>query len=255
MLNLKAVLIDINGTVLIGSKLIPHALSAIAKLRESSIPFRFISNTTKESKNVLLNHLRSLGFHIEDSEVFTSLLAAKQYILNQSLRPYLVLDDEAIEDFDGVPTDHPNCVLLALAPKKFNFENMNYAFQLLQSGAQLIAVHKGRYYKTEEGLALGPGPFVTALEYACNIQAHVIGKPNETFFELVKNDISSNKRIEYFMIGDDIYDDIDGSQKAGCKGILVKTGKYRCDDEKKIQQPPYAIVDSIHQAIDLIINS
>jgi len=31
MLNLKAVLIDINGTVLIGSKLIPHSLSAIAK--------------------------------------------------------------------------------------------------------------------------------------------------------------------------------------------------------------------------------
>jgi len=31
MSNLKAVLIDINGTVLTGSKLIPHALSAIAK--------------------------------------------------------------------------------------------------------------------------------------------------------------------------------------------------------------------------------
>lgn len=33
-------------------------------------------------------------------------------------------------------------------------------------GAELVAVHKGRYYKRDDGLALGPGPFVAAIEYA-----------------------------------------------------------------------------------------
>ena len=33
-------------------------------------------------------------------------------------------------------------------------------------GADLVAVHKGRYYRRGDGLALGPGPFVAAIEYA-----------------------------------------------------------------------------------------
>ena len=30
------------------------------------------------------------------------------------------------------------------------------------------------------------------------------------------------------MIGDDIDSDVGGAMNAGCQGILVKTGKYRC---------------------------
>ena len=32
-----------------------------------------------------------------------------------------------------------------------------YCCRLLHNGGQLIAVHKGRYYRTEDGLSLGPG--------------------------------------------------------------------------------------------------
>lgn len=54
--------------------------------------------------------------------------------------------------------------------------------RLLLDGAPLIAIHKARYYKRKDGLALGPGPFVTALEYATDIKATVVGKPEKTFF-------------------------------------------------------------------------
>jgi len=30
-------------------------------------------------------------------------------------------------------------------------------FRLLMQGAQLIAIHKGRYYRQQDGLSLGPG--------------------------------------------------------------------------------------------------
>lgn len=57
-----------------------------------------------------------------------------------------------------------------------------YLFRLLLDGAPLIAIHKARYYKRKDGLALGPGPFVTALEYATDTKATVVGKPEKTFF-------------------------------------------------------------------------
>ena len=46
---------------------------------------------------------------------------------------------------------------------------MNEAFNLLKSGASLIAINKSRYFKREDGLALGTGAFVSALgkKYYC----------------------------------------------------------------------------------------
>jgi len=56
------------------------------------------------------------------------------------------------------------------------------------------------------------------------------------------------------MIGDDVRDDIDGSQKAGLKGILVKTGKYRPGDESKINPRPWMVADNLAHAVQIIEN-
>ena len=47
--------------------------------------------------------------------------------------------------------------MIGLAPSKFNYEHLNEAFRLLLNGAQLIGIHKARYYKRKDGMALGPG--------------------------------------------------------------------------------------------------
>jgi len=49
------------------------------------------------------------------------------------------------------------------------------------------------------------------------------------------------------MIGDDINSDIGGAQKAGLKGILVKTGKYREELVGKSDIRPDLVLDSIGQ--------
>ena len=36
--------------------------------------------------------------------------------------------------------------------------------RLISNGAKLIAIHKARYYKRKEGLALGPGSFKINLQ-------------------------------------------------------------------------------------------
>lgn len=76
-------------------------------------------------------------------------------------------------------------VVVGLAPSHFNYESMNVAFHKLLSGARLIAIHQGRYFRTQNGLALGPGPFVKALAYAADIKPEdvtVVGKPSADFF-------------------------------------------------------------------------
>ena len=81
-------------------------------------------------------------------------------------------------------------VVVGLCPKMFDYAHMNLAFRALkQPNVPLIAIHKGKYFETGNGHSLGPGPFVSALEYASGKEAIVIGKPTRSFFQLVLDDL------------------------------------------------------------------
>ncbi|KAJ8408639.1 hypothetical protein AAFF_G00252740 [Aldrovandia affinis] len=249
---LKAVLIDLSGTLHIEDTVVPGAKEALDRLRKAPVAVKFVTNTTKECKRALLERLERLGFSIQEREIFTSLTAARGLVEQRGLRPLLLLDDSALDDFTGIVTSDPNAVVVGLAPDHFNYQMLNKAFQLILDGAPLIAVHKARYYKRKDGLALGPGPFVTGLEYATDTKATVVGKPEKTFFLEALRDLDC-KPGEAIMIGDDARDDVGGAQNSGLLGILVKTGKYRAGDEDKISPLPHVTCDSFPQAVDYIL--
>uniref|UniRef100_A0AAV2J045 Haloacid dehalogenase-like hydrolase domain-containing protein 2 n=1 Tax=Knipowitschia caucasica TaxID=637954 RepID=A0AAV2J045_KNICA len=232
---------------------VPGAQDALRKLRQASVAIKFVTNTTKESKRNLLERLQRLHFELQEKEVFTSLTAARSVLEQRQLRPLLLLEESALEDFTGIDTSEPNAVVIGLAPDCFNYETMNKAFRMILDGAPLIAVHKARYYKRKDGLALGPGPFVTGLEYATDCKATVVGKPEETFFNQALSDLGCSAS-EAVMIGDDARDDVGGAQNAGMLGILVKTGKYRDGDELKISPPPHLTCGSFPDAVEHILN-
>ena len=72
---------------------------------------------------------------------------------------------------------------------------------MLLDGSSLIAIHKARYYKRSDGVALGPGPFIEGLEYAADVKATVVGKPEKAFFLEALKTINC-KAEEAVMIGD-----------------------------------------------------
>ncbi|PKU27240.1 haloacid dehalogenase-like hydrolase domain-containing protein 2 [Limosa lapponica baueri] len=96
--------------------------------------------------------------------------------------------------------------------------------KLILDGAPLIAIHKARYLKKKDGLALGPGPFVVGLEYVTNAKATVVGKPEKSFF--IEALQGTECAPEAIMIGDDCRNDVGDAQNVGMHGILVRTGKY-----------------------------
>jgi HAD superfamily hydrolase (TIGR01458 family) len=148
----------------------------------------------------------------------------------------LLLEEDAMAEFESIDTSNPNSVLIGLSPTNFHYEKLTEAMRiLLETKGPLIAIHKGRYFARKDGLALGPGPFVAALEYCTDCEAVVVGKPSQRFFDKVVKSMEL-KPEDCVMIGDDVRDDCGGAIAAGLKGYLVRTGKYRAGDETRYSE-------------------
>lgn len=95
---------------------------------------RFVTNTTKESKQTLLQRLHKIGFSsITKDDMFTSLSAAVHYVKTNELRPFYLLTEDAKTEFAEICSsdsmEDKNCVVVGLAPDKFVYDTINIAFR------------------------------------------------------------------------------------------------------------------------------
>lgn len=71
------------------------------RLRRAPVTVKFVTNTTKECKRILYERLRQLNFDLQQQEIFTSLTAARNLLEQRAVRPLLLVEDGALEDFTG----------------------------------------------------------------------------------------------------------------------------------------------------------
>lgn len=250
---LAGLFIDLSGVIYEGSRVIPGAIDAIARARQSGLTLRFLTNTSRRSRQQLLDDLHRLGFDINDTELFTAPDAAKAWIKQHRRRPFCLIHQDLQCDFAELEQFDANLVLIGDAAEDFNYANLNRAFQLCQAGAPLLAMGYNRYFKLHNQLHLDAGPFIKAIEFAASVDAVIVGKPASAFFQhaLLDAGLSADQVL---MIGDDVYGDVQGAIKAGLHACLVRTGKYQPDDENLVADA-FSTVDSIVEAVELVINT
>jgi HAD superfamily hydrolase (TIGR01458 family) len=249
-MSVRGVLLDLDGTLYVGNSSLPGAGDAIAELRARNIPFLFATNTTRLSRARLCERLSRFGIEATSDQIHTGLIAAGAWLRSQGTRrvfPLLVAS--AMEDLGDLEiirpsgTDRVDAVLVGDLGDEWSYELLNRAFRHLMEGAALVAVNRNRYWRTETGLSLDAGPFVTALEYAAGVSATIVGKPSRSFFEAAASSLGLPPS-EIAMVGDDIGGDVEGAQEAGLIGVLVRTGKFREQDLAGEIQPD-CVLDSI----------
>jgi len=240
-------LIDLDGVLYIGDEPIDGAIETIDFLKSHNIPCRFVTNTTTKSLDTLHGKIRDMGLPIDKGEIVSAPRAAVLHLRKIGCPVcYLSMNDDVRRDFAEFETSDttPEVVVIGDIDDGWNYEIMSRLFHMIINGAEIVALHKGRYWHEPDGLRLDIGPFVAGLEYATGKKAAVIGKPNRAFFDMAVGDMGL-KPSEVAMIGDDINSDIGGAQKAGLRGILVKTGKYREELAGESHVIPYVILESI----------
>lgn len=249
-------LLDLDGTLYEGDRLIPGVIAMLGRVRNAGIPVRFVTNTTRKPRQDVYHKLRGLGIESTLDELYTAPVAAATFLKAEGVQRIALLMTEAThQDFEGfeITDKNPEALVVGDLGAAWDFTVLNRGFRALMSGAALVAVQKNRYWKDHDGLSLDAGPFVAALEYASGKTANVVGKPSAAFFQGAVR--SAGIRVgRATMVGDDIYGDVAGAQSAGAKGILVRTGKFR---QKELEQSgviPDCVIDSVADlSVEMIV--
>jgi HAD superfamily hydrolase (TIGR01458 family) len=237
--SVAAYLLDLDGTLYTGDAAIPGAAAALARLRTGGTPFRLVTNTTSRSRRMLVERLAGYGLDARPEEIVTATLAgaelsrAQGYSRIAPFIPIAALEDlRGLELRGGTSDQAPgavDAVVVGDLGERWTFALLQEAFEQLMAGAALVALSRDRYFRQRERLTLDAGPFVAALEYAAGTAAVVAGKPSTAFFHGAVRTLGVSPDRSVAMVGDDLWSDVEGGQRAGLQGWLVRTGKFRED--------------------------
>jgi HAD superfamily hydrolase (TIGR01458 family) len=232
MRRIGAVLIDIDGVLTVSWKPIEGAVAALERLRGAALPLALVTNTTSRTRESIAAVLAAEGFPVTAGDILTAPVIAAAYLNDRypGARCLLLNSGDIGEDLTGVTLAGDgdpavDVVLVGGAGDEFSYQALNRAFHHLQRGARLVAMHRGLYWRTDQGLQLDSGAFVAGLEQAAGTEAEVVGKPAPAFFAAALAHLGAGA-AGTLMVGDDIESDVLAAQRQGLTGVLVKTGKY-----------------------------
>lgn len=249
-------MIDLDGTIYKGGKLIPGAKEFISELQRREIPFVFLTNNSASSRSYYLNKLTGMGLDVSMDNVMTSTLATIMYMLRSypgaKVLPLGTPDliDEIRASGMNISEDDADVVLLAF-DKTITYDKINLAYHRLMDGAILVATHPDDLCPTEDGYDVDIGPFIRMFESLTGKQATVIGKPNPLMIEMASASMGVD-RNELIMVGDRMYTDIRMAVDSGIGSILVLSGETSRDDLSASPITPTYVVDSVADIPDML---
>ncbi|MFX1567827.1 MAG: HAD-IIA family hydrolase [Promethearchaeota archaeon] len=254
--NVKGILTDIDGTLYFKDAPILGAIDTISKLRKIGLKFLFFTNTDSKSPKTILKILQHYGFSINREEIFTPIIALKEFLSQYpEKKTYFLTTKEVEKEFEETPKvvgdEIPDFVILGDFRDNWDVNRLNTAFKYVLKGAKLLGTQGNRYFLDLNGEpVIDTGSFIQMIAYAVNTIPKIFGKPSKEYFlqALKKLNLTQN---EVIVIGDDPESDIQGAINSDIKGILVKTGKGQFFDSASSKIKPFMVLESFSSLSDL----
>ncbi len=255
----RAVLLDIDGVLTQSWRPLPGAVGAVTALRAAGHPVALVTNTTSRTRDWIASALAEAGFPVQPGDVLTAPVITAGYLARHhpGARCALLSSGDTATDLDELTLigdrdpEPPDVVILGGAGPEFSYAALNRVFGFLQDGARLVAMSRGLFWRTDEGLQLDTGAFLAGLEQAAGAEAEVTGKPSAAFFATALDAVGAPAR-RAVMVGDDVESDVLAAQAAGITGVLVRTGKYLAEAVQRAPGTPDHTIDSVADLPDLL---
>lgn len=245
----KGFLIDMDGVIYRGSKIIPGADTFVNTLVERNIPFLFLTNNSRHTRRDVVTRLNRIGINVEERHIYTSAMATGRFLADQKPNGtcYVLGEGGLILSLhsNGLSVvDHDPDFVVIGEGRTLTLEMVERAIDFVLDGAKLIATNLDPSPKIKGWMKPGTGAIVKMLEEATGKKAFSLGKPSPVMMRAARKELGL-RSAETFMIGDTMDTDILGGVQMGYKTILVLTGWSAREHLIDYAYQPDMIVDSI----------
>jgi len=245
----KGYIIDMDGVIYHGNKLLPGVDKFVNFLKENDKKFLFLTNSSERAPRELQQKLARLGLDVDESHFYTSAMSTAAFLKSQSPGGSLYVIGEpgligALYDAGFTMNEiNPDYVVLG-ETHSYNYEKIERAVQLVRAGAKLIGTNPDLTGPIENGIAPACKALMAPVELATGRNAYYLGKPNPLMMRhgLRRLGVSTE---EAAIIGDRMDTDIIAGVESGIDTVLVLSGVTTEEEMRKFPYRPRYVLPGV----------
>ena len=236
----KLFLLDIDGTVALGSELLPGAADFLYTVKENGGIFRFLTNNSSKAARDYVEQFHDWGIETTEEEFITAgtyardflkkyyenekiLVAATETYCNELRKAGLNITDQAEDDVD--------CVLCAYDTELTYEKLVQVCKQLTETKVPWFATNPDLRCPIDFGMVPDCGSICRMITASVVREPEYIGKPAPGMVYACLEETGCTPK-QTLLIGDRIYTDMECGKRAGVDSCLVLTGEASAEEWK-----------------------
>lgn len=250
----KAYLIDLDGTMYMGTDEIDGATQFIDYLNKEQIPHLFVTNNSTKTPEQVVEKLREMNIDGKAEEVVTSALATAEVIAEEKpgATVYMIggsglktaLTEAGLKVIDD---EHVDYVVIGL-DDTVTYDKLATATLAVRNGAKFISTNPDVSIPKERGFLPGNGAITSVVSVSTGVTPLFVGKPQTTIMNKALEILDLDKS-EVAMVGD-LYDtDIMSGINVGMDTIHVQTGVTSLEEIQTKDVPPTYSFKDLNEVI------
>ncbi|RLP09106.1 HAD-IIA family hydrolase [Propionibacterium australiense] len=257
----SAYIFDLDGTIYLGSQLLPGAKRMIEELRRRRIPVRFLSNNPTRDPDMYVKKLTGLGLPTGLDDICNTVVTAVRWLRQN--HPDAVLFPIAEEPLCRALTeagfelsDDPSRIDIVIASydRGFDYRKLQIAFDAIwfHKRAILVQTNPDRFCPFPGGRGEPDCAAITAAIEACTGATCQVnfGKPSPVMLTEALSGLDVDV-ADCVMVGDRLQTDIQMALDAGMKSACVLTGEASPADIAALDEAhrPTYVLDRVDRLI------
>lgn len=242
-------IIDMDGVVYHGNKLLRGAAEFVAWLKSAEKSFLFLTNSSERAPRELQQKMARLGVEVGPEHFYTSALATAGFLASQSPggSAYVIgehgLVNALYEVGFSINDVNPDYVVVG-DTRSYSFEKLEKAVQLVSGGARLIGTNPDVTGPSESGIIPSTGALIAPIELATGAKSYFVGKPNPLMMRqaLIRLGV---RREDSLIIGDRMDTDIIAGIESAIDTVLVLSGVTSEPDISRYAYRPNYVLDGV----------
>lgn len=226
---------DLDGTIYLGSSLLPGAYRLIMKLRELGKRVVFLSNNPTRDVQMYVDKLTKLGLPTPKEEIVTTVFTTTQWLLQNAPDAVVYPISEeplkrALREAGIRMSENPEEIDIVIASydRTLEYKKLQIAFDALwfHKRARLICTNPDHFCPFPGGRGEpDAGAIIAALEDCTGVKLEVnCGKPSPVMLNTIMSVMKLDAR-QCITTGDRLYTEIKMGIDAGMDTALVFTGE------------------------------